>query len=268
MPQIDTLSPYPGTPGTTITGTGPDLGVCTSIVIYITEVVGGNTNATRVVNLTASLTRVDQNTVTFTMPDFGVVVPTAAKAKAIYTVSSVQYYTNIYSYETDVTSVTPPPATPPTPTYGYSIPDNPMKYPSSVQKWQFHDPYDGNSGTNTWTFEVNPDAMSEPWPTRTINAAYTTAVDGQVLLTEGAPQLAQWTFAGQIYNAHQYDMFRSWVYDRNRRVQVKDHFGRIITCLLTKFDTTPVGRRSDYWRHSYQITALVISVGQPTEVPS
>ena len=268
MPQLDTLSPYPGTPGVTITGTGPDLGTCTSIVIYITEAIGGNLTATRVISLTASLTRVDQNTVTFTMPDFGVVVPTAANAKAIYTVSAVSYFTNILAYETDITSTTPPPATPPTPTYGYGLPNTGMKFPSTSPRWKFHDPYDSNSGTNTYTFEFNPDSMTSPFPTRTINSAHTTAIDGQVLLTEGAPQLAQWKFSGTIRKGYQYDMLRSWVYDRNRRIEVTDHFGRVLTCVLTQLDAQPLKKINDYWIHSYTVSGLVISVSQPTQIPT
>ncbi len=133
------------------------------------------------------------------------------------------------------------------------------------KRWVFSD----ESGS--YTFTLNPNAMTSPFGARNIVLRATSAVDGQALLMEGNRQLAEWTFSGRCLDAAHYENLRSWVYDRlGRRVVVSDHFGRRISAVLTKFE--PVPRRSvgRYWSHDYTCTAIVISVGAPTvsEVPA
>ncbi len=126
--------------------------------------------------------------------------------------------------------------------------------------------------SSTYTFWPNPNAMTSPFGKRNITSKPTTAVDGQVLFFEGGKNAAEWTFSGDILDKAQYEALRHWVYDRiGRRVVVSDHFGRAIACVLTEFKPTPKRAVGKYWRHTYEITALVVSVGPPTvpdEVPA
>lgn len=132
-------------------------------------------------------------------------------------------------------------------------------------RWTLTDP------AGTYTFNPNPNQMTTPFPARNISMQMTTAVDGQVLLFEGAKTPAQWTFGGDCMTAAQYEVLRSWVYDRvGRRVTVTDHYGRAIVCVLVKFDPVPKRAVGRYWRHTYEISAVVVRVGAPTvgEVPA
>jgi hypothetical protein len=135
----------------------------------------------------------------------------------------------------------------------------------AFKRWTIHD------ANGTYTFFPNPNGMTSPFPARNISAKVTTAVDGQVLMFEGGRQAKEWTFSGDIIDAEQYEALRSWVFDRlGTRVQVSDHFGRVIDCVLTDFKPTPKRAVGKYWRHTYEVSALVTHVGAPTvgEVPA
>jgi len=134
----------------------------------------------------------------------------------------------------------------------------------AVQKWRFFDPYDTDPTTNTYTVPVNPNKMTSPFPTRNVSTKATTAVDGQTLFIEGQASPASWSFAGDIFDSAHYEALRSWVYDRRRRIQIYDHFGRQINCVLESFTPTPKRSTAKYWRHEYEIKATVTSVGAPT----
>jgi hypothetical protein len=108
--------------------------------------------------------------------------------------------------------------------------------------------------------------MTSPFPIRTITSKGTTAVDGQVLMWEGMRQPSSWSFTGAIKDAAHYEALRSWVYDRQGRLFLWDHFGRRLILVLQEFKPDPgdkmrVGR---YWYHTYTITAIVISVSSAT----
>jgi len=136
----------------------------------------------------------------------------------------------------------------------------------AYKRWELRD-----SSGDVYVFVPNPNQMTSPFPNRNVTMQSTTAVDGKVLLFEGTSQPVQWTFGGDIQDHEQYEALRQWVYDRvGRRVRVYDHFGRRITCVLTRFDPTPVRSVGKYWRHTYEITAIVTKVGAPTvgEVPA
>jgi hypothetical protein len=105
--------------------------------------------------------------------------------------------------------------------------------------------------------------MDSPFTDRQITAGVSTG--GNILLTEGAqPANANWTFSGTLLTQEQYLSLASWVYQRQRRIYVYDHFGRRITCVLKKFDPKPKRSIQYYWRHEWTITAVVISVSQPS----
>lgn len=154
-------------------------------------------------------------------------------------------------------------------TYGYDIPNVDYAGPGGgVVKWKFFDPYDTDTSTNTAYFPVNPNAMTSPFPQRQISTVATTAIDGQTIFVEGQAKPVDWQFSGWINTPYHYDLLRSWVYERRRRITITDHFGRDIVCVLTNFDAVPQMKNNVYWRHTYTVRGLVVSVGKPTKVPS
>lgn len=275
MVDIEGHAPDPIYAGQTASASGVDLGICDWIMLTYTytatiNIDGGTIHPTYTVQKTVSLTHVDQSHVTYVFPDMSppLTGSVAVKAQAHYSLSGVGHLTPAYTVNVQAapdTSTTPPV----TPTYGYGIPNVDYAGPGGgVVKWKLHDPYDTNTATNTIYVPINPNAMTSPWPARQINTAVTTAVDGQVIFMEGNAKPKEWSFSGDIMTPYHYDLLRSWVYERRRRVVITDHFGRDITCVLTNFDAVPKQVQRKYWRHTYTITAIVVSVGKPTKVPS
>jgi len=137
----------------------------------------------------------------------------------------------------------------------------------AVHRWRFIDPSNGS----TYVFEHNPNHMNSPFPRRNITARTTTAVTGQTVLTEGNSGPAEFTFGGSIRSKAHYDALRSWVYDddgrpRTRRIIIVDHFGREMQAVLISFDPQPKRALNVYWRHEYEMTALVTKVGPASVV--
>lgn len=128
-------------------------------------------------------------------------------------------------------------------------------------RWQFYDPYDTDPDTNTYTFRIAPNTMTTPHPQRAVNSMVSTA--GQALLFEGSTPTSEWSFGGVLLHRAQYLALQGWVYNRGRRVEVFDHFGRRHTCVLTRFDATPKRSLQHYWRHEWTISAIVIRTTGP-----
>lgn len=251
---IGTVSPTPAHDGDTVTLTGPDLGVCTTVAVNI----GGNT-------INAPLTRVDQNTVTFVMPTFGYPASASGDLTATYVLNGNTMTTPPASVLWDPLSggsgdtggtYTPPQAAP--------VGEGDYGFPLLIHRWKFTDPDNGDS----YEFTRNPAQMTSPFAARQVTSKHATAISGKVFLYEGAPVLANWQFSGIVKNAAAYETLRHWVEDRNGRTIVEDHFGRQIECVLLGFDARPHNDSRRYWSHDYTISALVLNVGAPTEVPA
>lgn len=129
-----------------------------------------------------------------------------------------------------------------------------------VARWTFYDP----ATTDTWVMPFNPATMTSIEPTRNIAVQGTTAVDGQILLTEGAVTPQEWSFSGKTLDHAHYEALRAWVYDVPNRIQITDHFGRVLTVMLTKMEATPARAVNRYWLHEYTVTGLLLSAGAPT----
>jgi hypothetical protein len=132
----------------------------------------------------------------------------------------------------------------------------------SVKRWVLSDPYDTNSATNHYTFPRNPVAMTSLNTERQVTSLGT--LGGTILLHEGARAAKAWQFNGPILDKAHYDALYGWVYDRRRRVQLTDHFGRTISLVLTTMEAVPVRRVNIYWSHDYTISALVLAVSPAT----
>lgn len=124
---------------------------------------------------------------------------------------------------------------------------------ASFLRWVFHDPY----LSETWEVPINPREMSSPFAEKNVTTLGTTAIDGKVLLFEGAASPAQWTFAGRILDPDHYAQLLYWSEKKNR-IRITDHFGRNIVCYLQKFEPTPKRAANHYWSHDYTMTALVL----------
>jgi hypothetical protein len=256
-----------------MTVSGPNIGIGDRIIFAQ----GAAAGKTTYINAKAALlTRVNQNSASFVFPQ-GMNLGQAV-VQVHYVVNGIEYLTGLVPITiiaVPVVPVSPPPAVP---GYGYGIAEGNLGYTPTVKKWVFFDPYDPNPATNRWVVPINPNEMTSPFPQRQVTSRFTTAIDGRVLLFEGSPKPADWTFKGAIFNASHYDLLRSWVYDRRRRIIITDHFGRDIACVLQNFNPTPKravtgsqggeNGRGMYWRHDYEVTALVIAVGRPTVVPT
>lgn len=251
---IGTASPNPMHDGDIVTVTGPDVGVCTTAIVTI----GG-------VTVDTPLTRIDQNSASFVCPTYGFQLPASGEITLEYALNGNVLATPPFTVNWDAVAAGTGGETTYVPPTGVDIPSGDMAYPVIVQRWVFTNPSTGE----TYTVPRNPDAMTSPFPSRTINAKHSTAITGQVLLTEGAPQLAaNWQFSGTMADSRHYEKLRHWVNDINNRVQITDHYGRVIDCVLLNFDPKPKRDMHRYWSHTYTITALVIRVGEPTQVPA
>lgn len=129
----------------------------------------------------------------------------------------------------------------------------------AVQRWVFTDP----STSETYTVPINPNQMTAPFPQRQFTTKATTAVDGKGIVYEGQVKPADWNFQGVILDSTHYGNLKDWVYNHGR-IQITDHYGRIITCVLQNFNATPKRAASKPWKHEYTITAIVFSVTDPT----
>jgi hypothetical protein len=270
---LESYSPDPVYAGLEVTLSGPNIGVAQTVYISRSVAPASGSTGTVTIMLAASLTTAGSNSATFTWPSTSDTLNDLAGT--VYHVY-VQGEVNAAEQDSNTLEVYagPPPvagtpvAIPPA-QYGYGIlPGEPSGGYGFTQvfRWQFYDPYDPNPDTATYQFPRNPNAMTTPFPQRNLTLKQVTAIDGQVLLYEGQPTLAQWTFSGDIKDAAHYDLLRSWVYDRKHRIYVTDHFGRQLLVVLTKFDAVPKRGVGVYWRHTYTITGTVIDITEPTIV--
>lgn len=130
-------------------------------------------------------------------------------------------------------------------------------------RWKIQDPAD-NTPQGTYVFPINPNKMNSPFPEREITTLPTTAIDGNTLVWEGRSTPAAFTFGGSILDRAHYEALRHWVYDRQGRMFLFDHFGRRMVVNFKKFDPEPRRRVGRYWSHEYTIDCLVLSVSAPT----
>lgn len=131
-------------------------------------------------------------------------------------------------------------------------------------RWRLEDPSDPNPTTNNYQFEINPNEMSSPYPTRSVTTMGTTAVDGNVLMWEGMRQPAVMTFGGTLLSADQLNELTKWVYQKQGRMFLWDHFGRRMLVVLHKLEAVPVRTAGRfYMRHTWSIECTVISISQP-----
>lgn len=126
-----------------------------------------------------------------------------------------------------------------------------------VVRWRF----DALDGSDSYVFETNPNQMTSPFAPKQVAAQTTTAVDGQVLLTQGQRKPTEWQFTGTTLSQAHYDKLLAWK-NKNQRIYLTDHFARQFIVYLTSFEPTPKGSLAYPWRHEYTMKALVLT--EPT----
>lgn len=129
-----------------------------------------------------------------------------------------------------------------------------------VQRWQFYSPVTGER----YDWPRNPEKMTKVRPTRNYTVKHTVGLTGQVLIYEGAPTPADWNCSGKIRTVEHYQALEHWTYDVPGRVQLTDHYGRLLVLQMEDFDAAPVIRNGIYWAHDFTLKAIVTYVGQPT----
>lgn len=130
-----------------------------------------------------------------------------------------------------------------------------------TKRWIFTD----TVAPETWTVPINPREMDSVFPVKSFNVQTVVGTDyARPIVMGGSMPPQPWAFRGAILDAAHHESLRHWVYDKGYRIQIEDHFGRKIHCLLQSFAPTPKRAVGRYWRHEYEVTALVFSVGAPT----
>lgn len=132
----------------------------------------------------------------------------------------------------------------------------------AVKRWTLKDPYDTNPLTNSYLFPRNPETMSSPYPERSVSSMVTVA--GKTLLYEGTTPAKQWTFQGPILDKAHFDALHKWVYDKKRRINLVDHYGRTINLVFISLSLEPKRTVNVYYSHTYTVTALINSISAPT----
>lgn len=121
----------------------------------------------------------------------------------------------------------------------------------AVTKWTFYD------GSDTYTFEINPNEGGSPARKKTISYKSTAAPDGKTLIFEGRDQPPTIQFSGILLTEAQYDAFEEW-WDKRQQVRVTDDLGREYWIYIDSFDPKRVRARSYPWKHQFSITATIL----------
>ncbi len=124
----------------------------------------------------------------------------------------------------------------------------------TVKRWVIKDP----TNTDSYTFPRNPVSMTSVYADLAISSLPT--MRGKRLFWQGATPAKEWSFTGIILDKSNLTEMHRWCLTKERRLVVVDHYGRIITCVFTKFDAVPKRRRNVYWSHDYTATAQIVSV--------
>lgn len=121
-----------------------------------------------------------------------------------------------------------------------------------VVKWEFFD----SVVSETYTFEVNPNAGGAPKYEKNIQYTATTAPDGKTLIMEGANKPLDLEWSGTIITETQYNAYVTW-FQKKRQIQLTDDLLRQFMIYIVSFTPTRV-RSSNFWKHTYTVTATVL----------
>lgn len=117
-------------------------------------------------------------------------------------------------------------------------------------RWRFSD------GTETYSFQINPNEADGPFREAPVEAIQTT--DNQVLLVQGTKTPKTMTISGVLFDPSQYDAFVNWL-RKKRRVFMYDHWDRQYTVVVLSFQPKPrKTTRTHPFAHDYTMTIMVL----------
>lgn len=127
---------------------------------------------------------------------------------------------------------------------------------SHYNKWVLLDP---GGQLAQYEFEVNPNRMSDPHSrkeTTSLGISPITNISRGARKNRLAPR--EWTFSGITKSQAQQDAFLNW-FALDRKVWLRDHFGRVWLVRLKKYDVQPrkPSSQNTFWRMQYTFTANV-----------
>jgi hypothetical protein len=126
--------------------------------------------------------------------------------------------------------------------------------------WRWEDPTEGT----VEFMSLNPNEGASPTYAKTLTKETTTAPGGRgsVLIYEGADPPIEFSFTGTILTQQQYEFLeRAW--SKRHLLMLTDDLGRIFTLYLQNFTPRRVRSATYPWRHTYDATAVVVTMGAP-----
>lgn len=122
-------------------------------------------------------------------------------------------------------------------------------------RWTLSDP----ATSETWAMPINPDAMTSPFPGKSIVTAYGSRRGRRRPRTVMTPPpIVEWEWEGVIRTEAHYDQLHTWA-TKGREVHVTDHLGRTWEVLLQAFipeDRKPTPQTP--WRMRYSMRSLIL----------
>jgi hypothetical protein len=122
-----------------------------------------------------------------------------------------------------------------------------------VTRWTFFDPI----VNETYTVPINPNSGDAPAFVKSLDYQASAAPDGKTLVFEGRAEPRKLEMGGVVLERAHLEALEYWTKKRNR-VVITDDMGRSFTVYITDFTPTREPRRSHPWRHTYQMSALLL----------
>lgn len=124
----------------------------------------------------------------------------------------------------------------------------------AVVRWTFFDAVT----SSTYTFAINPREGGAPERNKQLVYQNTAAPDGKTLILEGRDEVQKLEFSGVILEQAEYDAFNTW-YEKRHQVKVTDDLGRQFWVYLTSFKPKRERAASHPWKHTYTVSATILS---------
>lgn len=123
-----------------------------------------------------------------------------------------------------------------------------------VVKWRFDDLVTSES----YVFDVNPNAGGDPQYKKTIVQQNTVAPNGKTILSEGADAPLTLSWNGTIVDIAQHQVFITW-WTKRYQVQLTDDLGRVFMIYIQNYAPTRARSATRAYKNTYQIDAVVVS---------
>lgn len=125
----------------------------------------------------------------------------------------------------------------------------------TYHRWKFTDP---DGVLSPWIFSINPSRMDSPDPVESINIAPKSPVNGNFDIPQPVKG-QEMTWDGVWRTLDEQDAFATYL-NNARPIHVTDHYGRVMSVLLTYADTTRAGTRMWPERHKFTVHSTLLAV--------